>query len=189
MSVPSNVPKAIRAREILDQYRIGLEELRTHPRGSWFVLWAGTLSLLRTVGDALENDADKRIQTAQARWMGLMKQDNAAAGRGKSIEKHGDTWEPAIFWQFVRRDRNLLLHEARSTVSTSATIQLTGVSIRTSVGGDIPVFPAPQTPPPRATYSYTMSTPPYAGQDARDVVEQAIQWWEQQINDIERDAL
>jgi hypothetical protein len=34
-----------------------------------------------------------------------------------------------------------------------------------------------------------MSTPPYAGRDARDVVEEAIQWWEQQIDEIEKDAI
>jgi hypothetical protein len=34
-----------------------------------------------------------------------------------------------------------------------------------------------------------MRTPPYTGRDSRDVVEEAIQWWEKQIDEIERDAI
>jgi hypothetical protein len=61
------------------------------------------------------------------------------------------------YWKFIRRDRNLLLHEARSTVATSATIDLIDISIRTtSAGEQIPVFAEPQ--PSQLTYSYTMST-------------------------------
>jgi hypothetical protein len=183
-------PNAQRAREILRQCQLGLHELRSHPRGSWFVLWAGTLALLRTVGDALEKDADHRIRKAQRNWFGLMKRDNIAAGRGTSIQNNGDTWEPVIYWQFIRKHRNLLLHEARWTVAGTATttIDHMSISIRTSpTGAPIPAFPAPQ--PSQQTYSYPMSIPPYAGRDARDVVEEAIQWWEQQINEIEENAI
>jgi len=118
----------------------------------------------------------------------LMKQVNKAAGRGTTRQEQDNTWEPAIYWQFIRKDRNLLLHEARSTVATAATIDLTHISIRTtSTGEQVPVFPAPQ--PAQPIYSYTMSTPPYARRDARDVVEEAIRWWEQQIDEIEKDAI
>jgi hypothetical protein len=186
MSVLQTPPNAQKAREILYHCHLGLHELRSHHRGSWFVLWAGTLALLRTVVDALKKDADHRIRKAQAKWFGLMKRDNIAAGR--AVQKQDDTWEPAIFWQFIRKDRNLLLHEARSTVATAATIDLTHISIRTtSTGEQVPVFPAPQ--PSQPIYSYTMSTPPYAERDARDVVEEAIQWLEQQIDQIEKDAI
>jgi hypothetical protein len=195
--------RATSARNILDQCRIGLVELRSHPRASWFALWAGTLALLRTVGDALVKDADPRIQKAQKRWFDQMKRDNAAAGRGKSVKKDGDTWEPAIFWQFIRRDRNLLLHEAQSNVSMSAMVQLPPVGARASAAGFAvgatrhqrglvelagDVSPGPQSPPPPATYSYTISAQRYAGRDARDLVREAIEWWEQQIDHIERDA-
>jgi hypothetical protein len=182
-------PNAQKAREILQECQLGLHELRSHPRPSWFVLWAGTLALLHTVGDALKNDADHRIRKAQVKWFRLMNQVNKAAGRGTTRQKQDNTWEPAIYWQFIRKDRNLLLHEALSTVSQSATISIpvTLTGIRQSAARDIPVFPAPQPSP--LTYSYTMSSPPYDQRDARDVVEEAIQWWEQQINEIEKDAI
>jgi hypothetical protein len=178
---------AIKAREILGYCLIGLEELNSHPRASWFILWAGILGLLSTVQDALKKDADKRIRKAQVRWFDLMKQENAAAGRGKNVQRDGDKWEPTIFWQFIRRDRNLLLHEFRSIVSMSASQEVTLFGIRQSPAGDIPVFPVHQPAP--LTYSYTMSSPPYAGRDARNVVKEAIQWWEEQINQIEKDAI
>jgi hypothetical protein len=158
-------------------------------RVSWFVLWSGTLALLRTVGDALEKDADTRIRRAQDRWFEKMKRDNAAAGRGSSVSKHGDTWEPAIFWQFIRRDRNLLLHEGQLTASQSAIIQLPSAAATASAAGEAPRSPLPPAPPPRAWYSYRMHTPPYAGRDSREVVEEAIQWWKKQIDEIERDAI
>jgi len=79
-----------------------------------------------------------------------------------------------------------LLHEFLSTVSMSATMEVTGPGIRQSSAGDIPSFPAPQPAP--LIHSYTMSSPPYAGRDARDVVNEAIQSWEKQIDHIEQDA-
>src|ERR1700730_888899 len=105
MSVSQTPPNAQKAREILHQCRCGVHELRSHPPwGSWFVLWAGTLALLRTVGYALEKDADHRIHKAQAKWFRLMTQVNKAAGRGTTHQEQNNTWEPAIYWQFIRRD-------------------------------------------------------------------------------------
>lgn len=188
MAPPQNAPQAARARQILQQCKDGLNELRNDPRVTWFVLWSGTLCLLRTVGDALEKDADIRIQKAQIRWFQKMKLDNAAAGRGSSVKKHGNTWEPAIFWQFIRRDRNLLLHEAQLTAQQNVMLRLQGAAVVISAAGQAPPPPQPPAPPPSPIYSYPMSTPPYTGRDSRDVVEEAIQWWQEQIDQIEQDA-
>lgn len=189
MAISQTPLRAEKARQLLQQCSVALEELRSDPRVSWFVLWAGTLGLLRTVGDALKKDADMRIRRAQGRWFDKMKRDNAAAGRGSSVSKNGDTWEPAIFWQFIRRDRNLLLHEGQLTASQSAIIQLPGAAVMAIAAGEAPRPPLPPPPPARAWYSYPMRTPPYTGRDSRDVVEEAIQWWEKQIDEIERDAI
>jgi len=151
MSVSQNTPKAQRPREILRQCRHALDELRDDPRVTWFVLWAGTLGLLRTVGDALEKDVDPRIRKAQSRWFKKMRDDNAAAGRGTKIPRDGDDWEPAIFWQFIRRDRNLLLHDAVVTASQSAILQIQGVAARAIAAGEAPRTPPHSPPPPRAT--------------------------------------
>jgi hypothetical protein len=189
MSAPQNAPKAARARELLQTCKSAALELRKDPTTSWFVLWAGTLGLLRTIGDLLKNDADNRIRKSQIGWFNQMKHENGAAGRGTDLKKDGNKWEPAIYWQFIRRDRNLLFHEAQSTVSQSANVPLVGVSATATAAGEEP-RPIVRSPdPPRATYFYTMSTPPYAGRDARDVAEEAIQWWEEQIDKIEKDAI
>jgi hypothetical protein len=42
-----------------------------------------------------------------------------------------------------------------------------------------------QLPP---TYNYKMNSGPFAGQDPRDLVKDAIEWWEKQLDDIERAA-
>jgi hypothetical protein len=150
MAISQTPPRAEKARQLLQQCSVGLEELRSDARVSWFVLWSGTLGLLRTVGEALKKDADMRIRRAQNRWFDKMKRDNAAAGRGSN------TWEPAIFWQFIRRDRNLLLHEGQLTASQSAIIQLSGAAVMASAAGEAPRPPLPPPPPARAWYSYPM---------------------------------
>jgi hypothetical protein len=160
MSVSQNAPKAERARELVQQCRFALGELRNDPRVSWFVLWAGTLGLLRTIGDALKNDADIRVRKAHVRRFDKMKNDNAMAGRGRKVPQDGGDWEPAIFWQFIRRDRNLLLHEAKLTVRQSVMLELTGVAAIVSAAGEAPRPPLSPPPPPRPPmYSFTMSTP------------------------------
>ncbi len=60
----TTTPRATQARNVLDWCRLGHAELRREPVDGWIVIWAGTLGLLRTVGDALENDADLRIREA-----------------------------------------------------------------------------------------------------------------------------
>ena len=42
-----------------------------------------------------------------------------------------------------------------------------------------------QLPP---TYNYKMNSGPFAGQDPRDLVRDAIKWWEEQLDDIEQKA-
>jgi hypothetical protein len=92
MSVSQKSPRAEKARDLLQQCRYALEELRKDPTIIWFVLWAGILGLVRTVGDTLEKDTDIRIRKAQRRWFDKMKRDNANAGRGTSMTKDGNTW-------------------------------------------------------------------------------------------------
>ncbi len=50
--------------------------------------------------------------------------------------------------------------------------------------------PPPKLSPPlpAASHSYHMMTGTYAGRDPRDLIEEAIAWWEQQIESIEQDA-
>jgi hypothetical protein len=70
---------------------------------------------------------------------------------------------PPIFWDFI------LLKEAELAVEHSFTITEDTITI-----------------PPPPIYTYTMK--PFAGRDTRDLVRDAIEWWQKQLDDIERKA-
>lgn len=172
--------RAERARAILETCRHGLAGLRRNPVAhDWMIQWAGTLALLRTVGDALKKvdaNTDLRLAGAQTDWWNRIK-----------VSK------PAIFFEFIRRDRNLLLHEAKSNAGQSAMVHLQSVEVRAAAAGFAGVYspppPAePQLPPLPPKYGYHVNDGPFAGRDPRELVEESIRWWEQQIASIEQDA-
>ena len=175
-----NPPKAVRAREFLDYCRHAATEMRKDPRGNdWVILWAAAIGLLRAVNDAICNvDAasSPKFQGAYRLWYGRMGTE----------KKHPP--ESLIYWEFIRKDRNTLLHSAQLTVAQSAMVPLPGAEVTTLTGRQTR---EPRTSPqtPRAQYSYRMKTGAFAGRDTRDVVDEAIAWWERQIEEIEKNAV
>jgi hypothetical protein len=144
--------------------------MSSDPTGlEWVLTWAGTIALLRAVGHALVNDdakKDARLEKAQRAWWDKLKAAKP---------------NPSIFWEFIERDRNLLLKEADLTVGHSVQLFLSG--------GTIVPRHAPQPPPPQQPiYTYQMSSGCFAGQDPRDLVRDAIDWWEKQLSEIEQQA-
>ena len=101
----STAPRAGKAREVLDWCRYGHQKMRDDPTGlDWVLVWAGTIALLRAVGHALEKEdaeSDHRLKNVQDEWWGRLKATKP---------------DPHIFWDFIERDRNLLLKEAELTV-------------------------------------------------------------------------
>jgi hypothetical protein len=168
---------AVRAREFLEHCRQGLDLLWRNPTGhDWVIQWAGTLGLLRTVGDALKNlqkdaTADLRLQRAQADWWQRTK---AAA--------------PKIYFEFINDERNILLHGATLNAGQSAMVTLQGAEVTMLAAGQVRPPPKPIPPRPPTIYSYHMNSGPFAGSDPRELIKEGIAWWEQQIADIERDA-
>jgi hypothetical protein len=166
--VSPTAPKADKAREALEWCRYGHQKMSSDPTGlEWVLTWAGTIALLRAVGHALVNEdaeIDARMKKAQHAWWDTLKATKP---------------NPSIFWEFIERDRNLLLKEAELSVEPSANVFLSG--------GTIPRH-APQPPPPPPIYTYKMKSGRFAGQDPRDLVRDAIKWWEEQLDDIEQKA-
>jgi hypothetical protein len=76
---------------------------------------------------------------------------------------------PPIFWDFILKEADVEL------------------SFEFSGGSH-----APQPPPPAPTsppiHTYQMASGRFAGQDTRDLVREAIEWWEKQLDAIERKA-
>ena len=131
--------------------------------------WAGTIALLRAVGHALVNEdgkRDARLDKTVRAWWGKLKDTKP---------------DPLIFWQFIERDRNLLLNEAELTVGQSIEVS------RQAYAGTRLKLPSP-TSLRTSNLTYHMSFGPFAGQDPRDLVRDTIQWWEKELGDIERKA-
>jgi hypothetical protein len=78
---------------------------------------------------------------------------------------------PPIFWDFILKEADVdVEHSVKFTLPIS--------------GGTIPRH-APQPPP---IYTYQMTSGRFAGQDTRNLVRDAIKWWEKQLDDIEQEA-
>jgi hypothetical protein len=173
--MPASAPKAEQAREVLGWCLHLLQELRQQPTGmDWIVKWAAALTFIRTVGEALKNvDAQKypAIGKARQRW-----------------KQSVNLSDQPIYKSFITGDSNALLHHARVNAGQSAMVFLRGVSATGRVSGeDIPQSRAEVHPPP-PVYKYHMDGGPFNGRDPRDIFQEAIAWWEQQIGVIETDA-
>lgn len=175
--------RAAKAREVLDWCRYGHQKMISNPTGpDWVLTWAGTIALLRAVGHALAHDdakRDARLMNALGAWW-------AALEAAKP--------NPAIFWQFIERNKNLLLKEAELTVRQSirdpSTITVKGdLSGRRGVQQP-PSQPEQKSPPlgPAWIYTYQMTSGFFVGRDSRDLVGDAIEWWEKQLANIEAAA-
>ncbi|MBL6081946.1 hypothetical protein JMJ56_28605 [Belnapia sp. T18] len=169
MSLPP--VKAEKARQVLSWCRVGHQALTNNLGPSGIVLWAGTMGLLRAVADALEKDAEPRIRTSFKHWKKAMDDANAAAGRTAKGTKL-----PEIYHQVIREHTNLVLHEAELAIGQSVTI---GFSARRD---------GEPTPGVVATYSHEMRRGPFPNEHPHDLILRAIEWWEQEIEQIERTA-
>jgi len=195
-SVVPGEPRAAKARQALGWCRYAHHRMRRNPTGEdWVLIWAGTIALLRAVGHALRKEdaaKDARLKKEQGCWWKALNRTKPA---------------PAIFWDFIERDRNALLKEAELTVGQSLNVQ--GIRPPVTLGGDLRIEQQPQADqqlqPPRSIYyparpgqddprapppiaSYRMISGPFKGQDPRDLVRDAIEWWEKQLSDIEKKA-
>ena len=168
-----------RTRAILDDCRHLLSELRQNPREvSWRTRWLATVVMLRAVGHVLEhetkNSTDAALRAAAQRWW-------------KSLGESEP--EPAIFWQFIYDDRNALLKEYSftATQSPSRLARSEGRAGRSS-SNTVFVFTPLGMEIFDETPSYEMVLSPFTGRDARDIIDEAIQWWGRQLQAIESGA-
>lgn len=165
------------AREVLYDARLALDMLQTEADPDrWRVHWAGGVALLRAVGHVLLNvDQSANIE--------LAKIANAAHRRWKSAD-------PAhlIYRNFILEERNNILKEYRSKVHPLAKVpvalRLTLVNPETgkvsyldrAVDLDENLFR-----PLVEGYG--------EGEDARDVFEEAINWWERELTAIDKECV
>lgn len=140
-------------------------------RGSWLSI----VTLLRAVGHVLR-EVDRKTSMALA----------------AAIDAKWDEWKrgkpkPEIFWQFIQSERNSVLKVYRFGVERGLTIpgpELKGAP--TSIAIDY-VHANAGGSDPDATFSRLVE-PAFQGRHEREVALEAVAWWQETLDDIEKRA-
>jgi hypothetical protein len=161
------------ARQVLADVRLALDMLQDETDADrWRVHWAGGIALLRAVGHVLLN-------VDQAADEKLAKIANAAHRRWKS-----DDSAHAVYREFILEERNNILKEYLSKVypfeTVPVAVRLTLVNSQT---GEISYLDQ------AAELEENLFRPLVEGygegEDARDVFEEAVDWWDRELLAIE----
>lgn len=164
------------AREVLVDCRLALEMLHeeTEP-DRWRVHWAGAVALLRAVGHVLLN-VDQPA-------------DRFIAAAGKAAHRRWKSDDPAhlIYRDFIEDERNNILKEYRSKVHPLDTVDVAvRLTLQNPETGEISYIN--QVMPLDNNIFRPMTEGYGAGEDARDVYQEAIDWWERELSAIEAAA-
>ena len=127
----------------------------------WRVHWVGALSLIRAVGHVLEavDGTDPRCRK--------ISEEMYLSWRDKVNIEH------QIFRDFIKHERDLMLKEYSTAVNLDVDVPLLVIP-----DGDVYLVDQNIFRP--------MYAGPWAGKDARDVYEMAINWWTAQLDAIDR---
>lgn len=165
------------ARQVLSDVRLALDMLQAEiDPDRWRVHWAGGVALLRAVGHVLLN-VDQRANVELARIAG------AAHRRWRSADA-----AHAVYREFILEERNNILKEYRSKVhpldNVPVAIRLTLVNPKT---GEVSYLDHV------ADLDENLFRPLVEGygqgEDARDIFEEAIDWWERELTAIEDELI
>ena len=147
------------ARRVLWDCRLAWELLESEARFDiWRVHWVAAVTLARAVGHVLQK-VDGKDETV------------AKATRALFAEWKSGAPEHAIFREFIEAERNTVLKEYRSTVDQSETIHV-------SVRGEL--FDLGES------LYRPITSGPWSGEDSRDVLLEAIEWWSAQLDRIDQ---
>ncbi len=162
----------LKAQEVLDDCRLALELLEEEQDiRRWRVLWAGAVALLRAVGHVLIKVDGK------ADWE-IAKLSNQAFAEWK-----GSSPDHAIFREFIERDRNSILKEYDFRFHPLAEVDI-AVAVRLRpVGGGEDIVELQHHKLDENIYRPLLEGF-REGDDARDVYQEAIDWWERQLKKI-----
>jgi len=150
-----------------------LEEESDNQR--WRIHWAAAVALIRAVGHILDKvDGDDPIIKEVA---------NAAFREWKGTDpKH------VIFREFIEWERNNLLKEYRSDVHPLTEVDFILEFTAKPAGGGAPIKYAQVAKIGENIYRPLLDGR-WEGNDARDVLGEAIAWWDDQLTAIEQEAL
>jgi hypothetical protein len=89
---------------------------------------------------------------------------------------------PSIFWNLIEEERNTILKQYQTAAGQGVTVQLSGIEVNLRTGEQ------KVDPPKPPIYRYTFNSGPYKDRDQREVLSEAIAWWEQQLDSVDRAA-
>ena len=154
----------LRARYVLDDCRFVLDLLdEERERQRFRILWVAACALLRSVGHVLKkvdveesDDVARAIDRAWKRW-----KDNRDANN--------------IFWDFIEEERNVVLKEYQCRYGEGET----GILFADpKTGKDLTeILPEDLYKP--------MMYGSFAGNDCRELIRDAIDWWQRELDIIE----
>lgn len=148
----------LHAYRVLADCKRAHELLELETRDDMFrLLWVAGIALARAVGHVL----DKVDANNDARLARIV--------RAKFISWKQDKQTNRIFWDFIDDERNRVLKEYS----------------RGFLAAPINIFAAGEVFELNENLFNPLSDGAFAGEDCRDVLEQAIEWWEQQLTEIE----
>jgi hypothetical protein len=143
---------------------------------TWRILWAGAIALIRAVGHVLDKvDGVDPILKSIAKESFL---------KWKTDEKH------LIFPQFIEMERNNLLKEYSTNVHPLEEVRMAlDVVLAPLEGNEKPKTVTLQDIFNLGENIYRpMLEGPWIGDDCRDVYKEAIEWWEQELDLIDREV-
>jgi hypothetical protein len=159
-----------KARIVIEDCRNALGDLYDEPNGmKWRVIWVGTVTLLRTVGHVLhkvDSEISAEMKKVIDEWWGALKLSKP---------------KPEIFWGFIEDDRNYILKQYKFRASVGVDINVPFHSI----GFNGEVREAGSIDKGNVEYNYVITDGPFKGKDQRDLVKEAIEWWENQLGEID----
>ena len=147
-----------KARSVLADCKHALNLLQDEPQPDTFrVLWVAGVALARAVGHVLQKvDGEQNDHVKRA---------VASAFAAWKADKTGN----AIFWEFIEEERNQVLKQYEVGFFAGPVDVLAGGEVHNL---DENLF-------------CPITDGTFAGEDCRDILEQAIEWWERQLSEIE----
>jgi hypothetical protein len=160
------------ARRVLDDCELALEFLEQSTTDQiWRVHWFAAVVLVRTVGDVLD-----KVDGLDPRYASPIKIAYKSWQSDRSASK--------IFWEFIKCQRDRLVHEYDSDAHPSDKVSLLFEVDLVSKSDGLKhkkheIFELDEN------IYRPMLAGPWEGDDARDVLTEAIEWWKAELNKID----
>jgi hypothetical protein len=159
------------ARTVLEDCTQAAAQLTDGIQGAeWRIAYMACIALLRAVYHVLESRdvaGDPRLRQAFKNWS-----EDLLESKPK----------PEIYWAFIVSERNLLLKEYQSSAGQGVTVPGVRFELNMKTGGQ-------KTMKIGAIKNhYTMNEGVFMGRDHRYLIQEAISWWYEQLQMLEKAA-